>query len=56
MKFWQHTGSTIVAIKRGGSVILSPGPYAMFEEGDVLVVIGEAEVYNAVRLFLDERQ
>lgn len=56
VKFWQHTGSTIVAIKRGNSVILSPGPYAIFEEDDVLVVIGEEEVYNAVRLFLDERQ
>ena len=56
VKFWQHTGSTIIGIKREASVILSPGPYAIFEEGDVLVVIGEEEVYNAVRLFLDERQ
>lgn len=54
VKFWQHTGSTIIGIKRGNSVILSPGPYATFEEGDVLVVIGEEEVYNAVRLFLNE--
>ena len=54
VKFWQHTGSTIIAIKRGNSVILSPGPYATFEKGDVLILIGEEEVYNAVRLFLDE--
>lgn len=33
LKFWQSTGATIVAIRRGQSVILSPGPYAeMYEE------------------------
>jgi len=54
VKFWQYTGSTIIGIKRGNSVILSPGPYATFEKDDVLIVIGEEEVYNAVRLFLNE--
>lgn len=52
VKFWQYTGATIVAIKRGESMILSPGPYATFLEEDILLVIGEEEVYNAVRLFL----
>ncbi len=28
LKFWQSTGGTIVAIRRGQTVILSPGPYA----------------------------
>ncbi|WP_369074759.1 cation:proton antiporter regulatory subunit, partial [Klebsiella pneumoniae] len=26
-KFWQNTGATIVAIKRGDELIISPGPY-----------------------------
>lgn len=56
VKFWQYTGSTIVGIKRNGEIILSPGPYATFEEEDVLVVIGAPEVYDAVRLFLNEKQ
>ncbi len=54
VKFWQHTGATIIGIKRNKSVILSPGPYATFEKKDVLVVIGDEEVYNAVHLFLEE--
>lgn len=54
VKFWQYTGSTIVGIKRKGEIILSPGPYATFEEEDILVVIGAPEVYDAVRLFLNE--
>ena len=54
LKFWQHTGATIIGIKRGDTTILSPGPYATFEEGDVLVVVGDEEVYDAVRLFLKE--
>ncbi len=55
VKFWQHTGSTIVGIKRKGDIILSPGPYATFEEDDILVVIGDPEVYDAVKLFLSEK-
>ena len=54
VKFWQHTGATIVGIKRGDTTILSPGPYATFEKGDVLVVIGDEEVYDAVRVFLKQ--
>lgn len=54
LKFWQHTGATIVGIKRGEDTILSPGPYATFDKGDVLVVIGDEEVYDAVRLFLNQ--
>ncbi len=38
--FWQHTGATIVAIRRGPAVILSPGPYAELYVGDVLLVAG----------------
>ncbi len=55
VKFWQYTGSTIVGIKRKDEIILSPGPYATFEKEDVLVVIGDPEVYDAVRLFLNEK-
>lgn len=53
--FWQYTGATIVAIKRDDSMILSPGPYTTFEEGDVLLVIGEEKVYNSVRMFLESK-
>jgi K+/H+ antiporter YhaU regulatory subunit KhtT len=54
VSFWQHTGATIVGIKRGDDTILSPGPYATFNSGDILLVIGEDTVYDAVKLFLEE--
>lgn len=54
VKFWQHTGATIVGIKSKDTLILSPGPYFTFEVGDILLVIGEDKVYNAVKLFLED--
>ncbi len=54
VSFWQHTGGTIIGIKRDNETILSPGPYATFELGDILLVIGEEKVYNAVKIFLEE--
>jgi len=54
VNFWQHTGGTIVGIRRDDETILSPGPYSTFDMGDVLLVVGDEKVYNAVRLFLEE--
>jgi K+/H+ antiporter YhaU regulatory subunit KhtT len=54
VSFWQHTGATIVGIRRNNETILSPGPYATFELGDILLVIGEEKVYNAVKMFLED--
>ena len=54
VSFWQNTGATIVGIKRKNNTILSPGPYLTFEEKDVLLVIGEEQVYDSVNLYLDE--
>ena len=54
VSFWQYTGATIIGIRREGDTILSPGPYATFQLGDILLVIGEESVYNAVKSFLEE--
>lgn len=40
LKFWQATGSTIVAIRRGSKVLISPGPYAQLFPGDVIILVG----------------
>ena len=40
LKFWQSTGGTIIAIRRGQTVILSPGPYAELYDGDVIILVG----------------
>jgi K+/H+ antiporter YhaU regulatory subunit KhtT len=54
INFWQNTGATIVGIRRGDHTILSPGPYAVIEKGDILLIIGEEEVFEAVKVFIDE--
>ncbi|MEA5040145.1 MAG: TrkA C-terminal domain-containing protein [Clostridiaceae bacterium] len=48
LRFWQHTGATIVAIRRAQNVILSPGPYAELYAGDVLLYVGEPGVQERV--------
>ena len=40
-KFWQYTGGTIVAIRRQGVNIYSPGPYALFQADDLLLITGD---------------
>lgn len=47
LKFWQSTGGTIVAIRRGQTVILSPGPYAELYAGDIVVLVGSPAAAEA---------
>jgi K+/H+ antiporter YhaU regulatory subunit KhtT len=41
IQLWQHTGATMVAIKRNGHLLLSPGPYAILMENDILYYIAQ---------------
>jgi K+/H+ antiporter YhaU regulatory subunit KhtT len=54
LKFWQRTGATIVAIKRQGKVIISPGPYASFIPLDIVLVIGDKEAPERVSKLIRE--
>ena len=40
LRIWQATGSTVIAIRRGQNTIVSPGPYEILSEGDILVCVG----------------
>lgn len=50
-KFWQNTGATIVGIRRGGELYISPGPYFIFEKGDVILVVGEEKILGTISKF-----
>lgn len=52
LKFWQQTGATVIAIRRGDRIILSPGPYAVLEERDVLMFVGNVNCPDAVAAYL----
>ena len=56
LKFWQSTGGTIVAIRRGQTVILSPGPYAELYSGDVIVLVGTPAAAEAARNFITTKE
>ena len=53
-KFWQNTQATIVAIRRKGELIISPGPYLKFEKDDNLLVVGEEDILKKIEMFLNK--
>lgn len=52
LHFWQATGATIIALRRNQNTLLSPGPYAQLQEGDMVVFVGAPESVGAVERFL----
>lgn len=52
LQFWQNTGATIVALRRGIQVSISPGPHVILRENDVLVVVGDGQVQERTEHFL----
>ncbi|MEG0542028.1 MAG: TrkA C-terminal domain-containing protein [Angelakisella sp.] len=50
--FWQATGATVIAIRRGSNIILSPGPYAQLLAHDVVIFVGDSAAVHAVTKFL----
>ena len=56
LHFWQATGATIVAIRRGTFRIVSPGPYAELYGGDEVVFVGADEAREAVSRFFSNTE
>lgn len=54
VNFWQNTGATIIGIRRENKIILSPGPYAFFKEGDVFIFIGDENAYDRICSYLND--
>lgn len=51
-EFWKNTGSTITAIKRQNELLVSPGPYFVFYEGDIIVFVCNDSNIKKVEDFL----
>ncbi|THF83891.1 GntR family transcriptional regulator [Cohnella fermenti] len=56
LQFWQNTGATIIALRRGTNVSISPGPHVVLLEGDVLIVVGNDKVYEKTEEFLNGKR
>ncbi len=52
VNFWHNTASTIIAIKQGDKLLMSPGPYAQFTENDVIYFVGDESAYERVYHFM----
>lgn len=52
VRFWQQTNATVIAIRRGDQIILSPGPYATLMAKDIIIYIGDAKSVEAVISFI----
>lgn len=52
INFWHHTAATIIAIKRDSMLMMSPGPYAILREHDILYYCGEKNCRERVKGFL----
>ncbi|TCL58383.1 regulatory GntR family protein [Kineothrix alysoides] len=50
--FWHNTAATVIAIRRGEQIIISPGPYAVITEGDILYYVGDENCHERVKNFL----
>lgn len=51
LKFWQQTAATVIAVRRGQQIILSPGPYATLLEGDIIIYVGDVKSVDTVSAF-----
>ena len=55
INFWQQTGATIIGIKKGEDIIISPGPYAELQAGDTLYFVGNDNCFSVVKQFLNSK-
>lgn len=53
LQFWHNTGATILGVKRDDKVLVSPGPYLEFENGDKILFVGNEGVLERVINFLN---
>lgn len=54
LQFWQHTGATVIALRRGTDVSISPGPHVVLLENDVLIVVGDENVRERTTNFINQ--
>jgi len=52
INFWHNTSATIIAIGRNDSLLMSPGPYATFQENDIFYFIGDENCIDRVKKYI----
>lgn len=54
-KFWQNTGATIVGVRRGKELFISPGPYFIFEKGDIILAVGNENIISSMDKYFNKK-
>ncbi|NDL66636.1 TrkA C-terminal domain-containing protein [Anaerotalea alkaliphila] len=54
LSIWQNTGATVAAIKRAGEMLVSPGPYAVFQPKDRVVVVGGTDAVQRMIAYMQQ--
>lgn len=52
VNFWHNTTATVIAIRHGSHLLMSPGPYAELFAGDILYFVGDENAPARVEKFL----
>jgi K+/H+ antiporter YhaU regulatory subunit KhtT len=52
LQFWQVTGATIIALRRGVNLSISPGPHVIILEQDILVCVGDETAHQRAAAFI----
>ncbi len=54
VRFWNHTGATIIGINRSGTLYLSPGPKMVFYAKDIILYVGNgSKVSDKMKRFVN---
>lgn len=52
VNFWQETFATVIAIRRNGTLMMSPGPKAVFRLNDIFYYTGDDDCPARVKRFM----
>jgi len=53
LQIWHNTGATIIGIIRDNEIIISPGPYFEFENGDRILIVGDEHVVERFNVYVN---
>ncbi|MBJ8325547.1 GntR family transcriptional regulator [Streptococcus pacificus] len=53
LNIWQHTGATVIAIKKQGQLILSPDPYTLLNKDDSVFFVGDEMSFLRMQHFIN---
>lgn len=55
VRFWNHTGATIIGINRSGTLYLSPGPKMTFYANDIILYVGNgSRISDKMKKFINQ--